>query len=553
MPPPDLFLTAFLPLLFANLLSAQPRTSFRCDSLNPSCNLTATQAQRALLTSYNDLLPTLHAIKAHSRVPISVGPLIRNGDNRGLIDIDVPLDLSLAPAVNVSVCGSTTAASTIRDAVVCTVTRGAVQPPRGNTDPAGIGFSTQRRELLAARLGNPRGRRVLVATQLHGNEAASTEAALHMLSQLTRRPSLKRRVLLKLDLLFIIRANPDGGEPTANNRPPIGVPYNDTAGFFRYNIDPLAGGGFIQPSEPGFFGVVGRGYDLNRYIYAALDNAIRPVEAQALVAVVHAFRPFLAFDAHGDQPKTVCELDPDCVEIDCLPVKISACKPPAPPVPSILANREFMVEGSVSADDASILLGERSSAVTQGEVFEQNRILSRAIAAEMIKGLNGKFRGRVTRFSQVSLGGAMFTTGFLSGAPLPLGGTGTTWEVSNFAPAGRPVVQAVNASEDGELKPVIGPETFLIEPCYLADNICVHRLMMRKALLLAAKFAQKEPRNTRGFCELPLALGVVFSTPASAGWTGEIVREEPALVPNAGQCELPAAISGVCPGDIVYA
>jgi len=135
-----------------------------------------------------------------------VGPLIKNSDNQGLVDIDIPLDMTLD--INTEVCGSEGQPS-IRDAVICTVAEGQA----GNREPANIGYSTQGRALLAARLGNPEGIKVLIITQQHGNEPAATEAVLKVLRWLSR-PKVSRAegILERLDILVIARANPDGGE-----------------------------------------------------------------------------------------------------------------------------------------------------------------------------------------------------------------------------------------------------------------------------------------------------------------------------------------------------
>lgn len=85
--------------------------------------------------------------------------------------------------------------------------------------------------------------------------------------------------------------------------------------MFRHSVDPLAGGGFgladRNPlSEPGFFGVVGHGYDLHCYSYLDLGSAICPVESQALVALSLLLKPNFLFDGHGDVQKAFCTIDP---------------------------------------------------------------------------------------------------------------------------------------------------------------------------------------------------------------------------------------------------
>lgn len=335
--------------------------------------------------------------------------------------------------------------------------------------------------------------------------------------------------------------------------PPQAAPQNSEslsrgpAGFFRQNVDASAGGGFSSHTEQGFFGVVGRGYNLNRYNYAALDNAIRPVESQALVPAVHAFRPQVVFDAHGDQPKTPCELDPSSlVPRAVLGVFPSAkCKSPLPSVPTILTSRENMVEGSVSADDATFLEGEQFRSLRSGFEFGNNKNLSRSLAASFINMLNPILRGHMVRFSQLQVGVGTLSSGLFSRAAFPLHAVGTSWEVTNFAPALRPAVLAVNLV-NGTLTPSVGPDTFFIGPCYLADNVCIHEQVMEIALRSVTRFSKSPPEEDGSLCTLPLAPGVVGSFPASAGRPDSFASEDPGVIPNAGDFGEPASTADSC-------
>lgn len=119
-----------------------------CNTMDPECGLKPSEAQLKYLTKYEDLVEKLYDIKYKAREHIYVGPLIKNGDNGGLLDIDVKLadtgscDLD---AVDCNICGAGTDSTvTAREAVVCTVTESA--PPyenRGNTELSKIGKSTR--------------------------------------------------------------------------------------------------------------------------------------------------------------------------------------------------------------------------------------------------------------------------------------------------------------------------------------------------------------------------------------------------------------------------
>lgn len=246
------------------------------------------------LHTYQELVDELYHIESYSRGTVDVGPLIKNGDNGGLIDID-------------SVYWG---ADSLRQAVVNTVANDTV-PSLGNTDPAKVGKSNKGRDLMAARFGNGPVK-VVYITQQHGNEYIETEAALNFLRRLSHNflPSI-RRMEREVSLLMIVRANPDGGEPDPQRCqigtpfPPPSAPDYDCA-FYRFNIDSSAG---TLPTTDPFRGAVGVGYNLNRYHVANLDKPVRPVENQAMVAAIKAFAPNFILDFHGDIPKVTCDID----------------------------------------------------------------------------------------------------------------------------------------------------------------------------------------------------------------------------------------------------
>lgn len=519
-----------------------------CNSFNPQCNLSASDAQQYHLSSYAQLVHTLKKTKSQSKVPIEVGPLVVNGNNEGLIDIDVSLDQSLAPVVKVDVCGEGKQTS-VREAVVCTVSQSTVL--RGNVDHSRVGFSNHGRVLWGARLGNRDGKRVFIATQLHGNEPAATEAALQILKTLTRWPRYSRAILEHLDLLFLLRANVDAGEPSGENQPPSNGPFTDsTWGFFRQNIDATAGGGFLEDTETDFYGVVGRGYDLNRYNYAGLNHPIRPVESQAIVAVLHVFRPDILFDIHGDQPKVRCELDsatvvPGAVQGVLPTVK---CKKSGNSIPTLLTDRKSMVIAGFFADDASVLSGKQTDSLKSGPKFTENSRLVRSIAADIVSNIERRVTGSFSRFNQIQLEGSeTFSDGTLDRAALTLSAVGSGWEVPNFSPVLTPAITSVSLA-GGSMKPVIGVDRFRIEPCFLGDNICIHQLILQQALFSTARLIKTRIHGDNGYCSIPLDNGILVSFPESVGWTEKSI-ETPVLVPHGGEFGVPVSVSGACVGD----
>jgi hypothetical protein len=251
---------------------------------------------------------------------LEIGPLIladRNGDgvsdNGGLVAIDEDEVIKIMNTVP-----------------------GNADPDHPNFQWNGLqrfGLSTMGREILAARIGNPNGTRVLVITQQHGNEFTGTEAALEVLHYLTKnkRPAVQK-ILDNINLLVIVRANPDGGEPDPDRcvlptdvldgvvrggSPFInsedGSLTSDCA-FYRLNVDPRASMTTLIDTGA-IFGYFGHGFDLNRYQYIAFDQrghsqfgkSIYPVEAQAMVAVARTFKPEVIWDMHNNNEQIVCD------------------------------------------------------------------------------------------------------------------------------------------------------------------------------------------------------------------------------------------------------
>lgn len=526
-----------------------------CNSFKPDCGLTPTDALRRYATPYAKLLPRLRTIKRAAQVPLQIGPLIRKrGAQWGVFNIDTPLSTSLLPSVKSQVCDpSNNTAPTIRDAVICTVLHDAVtQPPVGNTDPDRIGFSNHGRRLLAVRLGNPDGFRLFIATQLHGNEFAATEAAIRLLRKLTRTKRYAKSLLSDLDIVIALRVNPDGGEPTASASPPLFQPYTRKSGFFRHNVDRTAGGGFAGPSEQDFFGVVGRGYNLNRYVYAALHNAIRPVEAQALVGALHAFRPNAVFDLHGDLPKVICPLNPASVRpgglLEVLPTV--ECSKPSPPIPTLSTARKRVVVSSFFGDDASILSGPGTESLTSGPQYTQNVRFTRSIVGELKKKLLPRIHGKVARFNAISTSGVSpFSDGTLDRGGMALGAVGSGWEVLTFEPEVRAAIFSLSFLPNGTSVPVVSADPKEVDACFVKDNICLNYQLLRMLLPAVTRFAGKERiLGDNGFCTIPTDDAVLIDTPVTGGF-GAGSTNGTVMTPQGGQFGVPVEISGVCAGD----
>ncbi|OMH25759.1 M14 family zinc carboxypeptidase [Motiliproteus sp. MSK22-1] len=468
------------------------------------------------LSTYQQLDKKLARIKRKSRRPIQVGPLIRNGDNKGLIDIDIPLDQSLS--INHEVCGGGHSVPSIRNAVVCTLN----DQGRGNTDPTKIGQSTQGRALLAARLGNRAGTRVMIITQQHGNEPAGTEAAVKVLRWLTRshRKAI-RNILRKLDLLVLVRANPDGGEPDSLHcelDPLPGRVITKDCALIRQSVDATAGGAFASDSEADFSGIVGRGYDLNRYHHVGLDKPIRPIESQAMVAAALAFQPLVILDLHGDLHKTDCHIDFDSI----LPGQVLGLFPTGE-----CAEPD-------QEDDVRLM-----SPFADAKVGSEQENLVKSLAVDVMDRVDEVFDGSVGRFSQVQFGSGNIGSG--SAATYQVIGAGAGgWETANFSYEVRSDVTAV---VDGQA--VIGLNPGLPDPDLLKQQIRINRVALISALKSLAKFADNPPIDGADFCDYPLASGLIASLPEK--YWGDAATESNVLVPISPAIGVPLYISGNCP------
>lgn len=470
------------------------------------------------LSTYRQLQRQLASIGRTSRGRIVVGPLINNGSEQGLIDIDIPLDMALD--INTEVCGSESLQPSIRDAVICTVAAGQA----GNREPDNIGYSTQGRALLAARLGNPEGSRVLIITQQHGNEPAATEAVLKVLRRLSRVPlSHETDILGRLDILVIARANPDGGEfdpRRCSIDPGVGTILESDCAFIRQNVDPLAGGSFAANSDLDFAGVVGRGYDLNRYHHVDLDKPIRPAESQAMVAAVLAFRPDVILDLHGDLSKTDCQLDFSSI----VPGQVLGLLPTAQ-----------CLQSGQKADQRLLSVFANATVDTPEERLVQH------LGVSVMQATAKKFKGSVGRFSQLQLGAGV-VNGDGSGGYTGLGIASAGWETLSISKDIRADVVAVVAGEV-----VVSVNPGLPDPRLLRQQIRINREALMTALSSLAEFAENVPDTASDFCDYPLASGLLVELQpkywAEAATAGQV------LVPIAPAIGLPLLISGNCPDN----
>lgn len=449
-----------------------------------------------LLSTHEEVIEKLKNIKKHSWVPMKVGPLIKNGHNGGLINIDTLLPNN--PTINTNVCGENNHHSSIREAVMCTITDGV-----GNLDSGKIGLSTQGRELWAARLGNPHGTRVFYITQQHGNEPAGTEAILRVLKSLTRPPFNLDEIimLLSLDIIILVRANPDGGEYDPKNcfvgAHPLGQVVATDCGLTRTNIDLTAGGGFTRDSESDFFGVVGVGYNLNRYHYPRLNAPVRPVESQAMVAAIISSAPDYVFDIHGDLQKTVCEIDPNSIN----PGAILGVFTNAACVPS---DQQEPLLGGVVAESERVVLSLLGGSGNEDGGVKQKK--ARTLLAKIAHSIQDKGFGKVTRFGQIQTGTGIIAGG-TSNAYANIGSLSLGWESANFD-----LDVALGAAAVVNGVPQFRLTTGKPDARTLEKQININAQAFMKSLMIVTKFKHKEPRDEANYCAIPIPTGIAVAT-----------------------------------------
>lgn len=492
----------FLSAVCGTLMGQTPMVN-ACEVDRP---LTMAQAL-ARLHTHRELQWTLHGMAAFARNPMEVGPLIDNGLG-GIFNIDTEIAPQLA--VNRDVCGVDTS-PTIREAVVCTVPPGE----RGNHDPFAIGMSTQGRALLAVRMGNPNGLKVMYWTQQHGNEVASTEAAIEIIGRLAfGRQAWVREVLNRLDMVFVVRANPDGGEPgDACFLPPypIAEPVTaETCGITRYTVDSAAGGGFGENTEAGFRGVVGRGYDMNRYHYPDLSGPIRPQETQALIAAVLAFSPEYIVDLHADLLKSACTVDSDSI--------ISNPFLGGLPSASCQVDADDEQVGPVAVDEV-VNFGFFSSIASSND---PSLLHNYTLGANLIHAVENRGLGLGARFSQVALDvGVIEQTHPYNTLDIDLVG----WEVGLIPGVSLGVLSVANG------EPSVGITTDVgFDPGKLSRAITINSVALVESLKNFARFARRDPVDDANYCSIRTAQGILAQLPALT-FGPNPYQEVPVMVP----------------------
>lgn len=501
-----------------------------------SCGLTIEQASKKYLTKYADLKKKLKKIKKYSRVPIQVGPLIKNGYNKGLIAIDKPLDLALTPDVNVAVCEDNDTPS-IREAVICSVKFDVDgYPERGNTNPSKVGKTTKGREIWAARLGKG-STRVMIVSQQHGNEYGNSEGALNLLVELTTSKSKEVKKILKtMDILIVPRVNVDGGEPGAEDFPEMGVQYTGNKAFIRSNLNPEAGGGFTEASEPDFFGIVGRGYNLNRYNYADLKKAIRPVENQAIVAAVHAFRPKFGNDFHATLTLANCDVDLSTLDPDgVLPGFPSIlCAAPAPPIVTAY-DSEYATWFTVGAD---------SDLYARPELVLEHRNNIRTIGGKVLDKVDQQVEAGTSRYAQFSAGGGAVNNGVFDGGVAPVGTFGTFTEIKGLEFGRFDVVEVTQDPQSGDLIPVASVNAGRIDPCFVKTSVGIATKAQKAYLESLVEVIKQPPVDEGEWCDFSVnnTFHIPFEDRGPAGDQPHLYIGQPG--------GFPAAIFGVCPQDM---
>ena len=202
-------------------------------------------------------------------------------------------------------------------------------------DLVSVGTTTHGRDIWMARIGDPSNTPVMVITQQHGDEPHGTEAALHIIQQLSTNSAAARKILDELYVLIIPRVNPDGSTIPERGNTDFSAPERDSRSCFA------ADGTIIESrldQERGVFttdletadGDLLWSYDINRYHWmdwtdswqiqcnpglggVHFDPARNPVpEAVAVVEAYQAYQPIWVIDIHNqDIDRIAFDVDPD--------------------------------------------------------------------------------------------------------------------------------------------------------------------------------------------------------------------------------------------------
>jgi len=292
---------------------------------------------------------------------------------------------------------------------------------------------------------------------------------------------------------------------------------NDCA-FIRQNVDSSAGGSFLSNSEIDFSGIVGRGYDLNRYHHASLNYPIRPVENQAMVASVLAFQPSVILDLHGDLHKTDCQIDFSTIQTG--------------QVLGLLPSAECVTPDL--KEDFRLL-----SPFADAQPNTPSEFLIQSLGVKVMKRIEKVFKGSVGRFSQVQLGSGNIGNG-ATGNYQQLGIAAGGWETVNFSTELRADVVAVVQGQ-----PVVSVNTGLPDPDLLRRQIKINEVALIQALISLGKFSNNKPLDGSGFCDYPFANGLIANLPAK--YWGAAATNGDTLVPISPILGVPLYISGNCP------
>ncbi|MBS4212718.1 M14 family zinc carboxypeptidase [Neobacillus rhizophilus] len=232
-----------------------------------------------------------------------------------------------------------------------------VQASKGKVQLSQFGTSNDGYPLYVAKLGdnNPNKKRVLVYTQIHGNEPLGTEAAVELIQKLSAGGKEAGQILDKLNIWFVPRINPDG---TANQYE--GKPYPTR--YSHQTFDPVKLGLPEGTKAPWYYNAIGSeravnnngsvvygipGFDLNRdfnpnydfdvneeikndpqKVAAILNSSstnngsqaalVFSPETRALTNLVKEFDPDVAIDIHHRGFNRLSEEDSRSVSIQLL-------------------------------------------------------------------------------------------------------------------------------------------------------------------------------------------------------------------------------------------
>ncbi|MBU8915140.1 hypothetical protein BGM25_03650 [Bacillus sp. FJAT-29953] len=232
-----------------------------------------------------------------------------------------------------------------------------VQASKGKVQLSQFGTSNDGYPLYVAKLGdnNPNKKRVLVYTQIHGNEPLGTEAAVELIQKLSAGGKEAGQILDKLNIWFVPRINPDG---TANQYE--GKPYPTR--YSHQTFDPVKLGLPEGTKAPWYYNAIGSeravnnngsvvygipGFDLNRdfnpnydfdvneeikkdpqKVAAILNSSstnngsqaalVFSPETRALTKLVKEFDPDVAIDIHHRGFNRLSEEDSRSVSIQLL-------------------------------------------------------------------------------------------------------------------------------------------------------------------------------------------------------------------------------------------